>query len=91
MSIDQDTDTNTGSGTFWTWSISSLKVTTNVALDGEFMTAPLLANDKGTHTSSCVSIADIYHTALRLMFSRIGYTNETCQLSHSCLYILLIH
>ena len=51
------------------WSISSLTVTINVALDGEYMIAPLLANDKGTHTSSCVSIADIYHTALRLMFS----------------------
>ena len=67
MSIDEDTDTDTGSGTFWTWSISS--VTIKVALDGEFTIAPLLANDKGTHTSSCVSIADIYHTALRLMFS----------------------
>ena len=51
------------------WSISSLGVTINVALDGEFMIAPLLANIKGTHTSSCVRIADIYHTALRLMFS----------------------
>ena len=69
MSIDQDTDTDTGSGTFWMWSIYSLPVTINVALDGELMIAPLLANDKGTHTSSCVSIADIYHTALRLMFS----------------------
>ena len=59
MSIDQDTDTDTGSGTFWMWSIYSLTVTLNVALDGEFMIAPLLANDKGTHTSSCVSIADI--------------------------------
>ena len=67
MSIDEDTDTDTGSETFWTWSISS--VTINVALDGEFMIAPLLANDNSTHTSSCVSIADIYHTALRLMFS----------------------
>ena len=46
-----------------------LTVTINVALDGEFMIAPLLANDKGIHTSSCVDIADIYHTALRLMFS----------------------
>ena len=46
MSIDQDTDTDTGSGTFWPWSISSLTVTINVALDGEFMIAPLLANDK---------------------------------------------
>ena len=69
MSIDQVTDTDTGSGTFWIWSISSLTVTINVALDGEFMIALLLANDKGTHTSSCVSIADIYHTGLRLMFS----------------------
>ena len=69
MSIDQDTDTDTGSGTFWMWSISSLKVTINVALDGDFMIAPLLANDKGTHTRLCVSIAGIYHTALRLMFS----------------------
>ena len=71
MYIDQDTDTDTGSGTFWTWSISSLTVTINVALDGGFMIARLLAtcNDKGKHTSSCVSIADIYHTALRLMFS----------------------
>ena len=59
MSIDQDTYTDTGSGTFWTWSISSLTVTINVALDGEFMIAPLFTNDKGTHTSSCVSIADI--------------------------------
>ena len=67
MSIDEDTDTDTGSGTFWTWSMSS--VTVNVALDGEFTIAPLLADDKGTHTSSCVSIADIYPTALRLMFS----------------------
>ena len=69
MCINQDTDTDTGSGTFWIWSISSLTVTINVALDGEFMIAPLLANDKGTHTSSCVNIADIYYTALRLMFS----------------------
>ena len=70
MSIDQDTDTDTGSGTFWTWSIYSLTVTIDVGLDGEFMIASLLANDKGTHTSSCVSIADIiYHTALGLMFS----------------------
>ena len=69
MSIDQDTDTDTESGTFWTGSISSLTVTIDVALDGEFMIASLLANDKGSHTSSCVSIADIYHTALRLMFS----------------------
>ena len=69
MCINQDTDTDTGSGTFWIWSISSLTGTINVALDGEFMIAPLLANDKGTHTSSCVNIADIYHTALRLMFS----------------------
>ena len=45
MSIDQDTYTDTGSGTFWPWSISSLTVTINVALDGEFMIAPLLAND----------------------------------------------
>ena len=69
MSIDEDTDTDTGSGTFWTWSISS--ETINVALAGEFMIAPLLANDKGTHTSSCVSIVcvSIYHTALRLMLS----------------------
>ena len=66
MFIDQDTDTDTGSGTFWTWSISSLTLTIHVALDWEFM---ILANDKGTHTSSCVSIADIYHTALRLMLS----------------------
>ena len=71
MSIDQDTDTVTGSGTFWTLSISPLTVTINVALDGEFMIAPLLANDKGTHTRSCVSIAGIYHAALRLMFSQI--------------------
>ena len=69
MSIDQDTDTDTGSGTFWTWSISSLTVTIDVALDGEFMIASLLANDKGTHTSSCVSVADINHIAFRLMFS----------------------
>ena len=69
MSIDQDTDTDTGSGTFWTWPISSLTVTIHVGLDGEFTIASLLANDKGTHTSSCVSIADIYHTALRLLFS----------------------
>ena len=69
MSIDQDTDTDTGSGTFWTWSISSLTVTIDVSLDGKFMIASLLANDKGTYTSSCVSIADIYDTALRLMFS----------------------
>ena len=67
MAIDQDTNTDTGSGTFWIWSISSLTVTINVALDGEFMIASLLANDKGTHTSSCVSIADIYHTALRYL------------------------
>ena len=66
MFIDQDTATNTGSGTFWTWSISSMTVTImDVALDGEFMIASLLANVKDTHTSSCVSIADIYHTALR--------------------------
>ena len=89
MFIGQDTDTDTGSGTFRTWSISSLTVTINVALDGKFMIASILANDKGRHTSSCISIADIYHTALRLMLSvRICYTNETCQLSHSCLYIL---
>ena len=69
MSIDQDIDSVTGSGTFWTLSISSLTVTINVALDGEFMIAPLLANEKGTHTSSCASIADIYHTALLLLFS----------------------
>ena len=69
MSIDHDTDTDTGLATFWTWSISSLTVTIHVSLDGEFMIASLLANDKGTHTSSCVSIADIYHTALRLMLS----------------------
>ena len=50
MYIDQDTDTDTGSGTFWTWS------------NGEFMLAPLLADDKGTHTSSCVSIADISYS-----------------------------
>ena len=67
MSIDEDTNADTGPGTFWTWSISS--VTINVALDSEFMIVPLLANDKGKHTSSCVSIADIFHTALRLMFS----------------------
>ena len=67
MSIDEDTDTGTGSGTFWTGSISS--VTINVALHGEFIIGPLLANDKEIHTSSCVSIADIYHTALSLMFS----------------------
>ena len=66
MSIDQDTDTDTGSRTFWMWSISSLTVTINVALDGEFMTTPLLANAKSTHTSSCVSFGDIYHTALRV-------------------------
>ena len=47
MSIDGDADTDTGSGTFWTWSIAT--VTINVALDGEFMIAPLLAYDKGTH------------------------------------------
>ena len=69
MSIDQDTDTDTGSGALCMWSISSLTVTINVALDGELMIAPLLANGKGTYTSSCVSIAGIYHTALRLMFS----------------------
>ena len=69
MSIDQDTDTDTGSGTFWMWSISSQTLTINVALVGELMIAPLLANDKGRPTSSCVSIAGIYHTALRLMFS----------------------
>ena len=69
MSIDQDTDTDTGSGTFWTWSISSLTVTINVTLNGEFIIASALADDKGTHTSSCVSIADLYHTALRLMYS----------------------
>ena len=69
MSIDQDTDTDTGSGTFWTWSLSSLTVTIDVALGSEFMIAPLLANDKGTHTSICVSIVDKYHTVLRLMFS----------------------
>ena len=60
MFIDQDTDANTGSGTFSMWSIFSLTVTINVALDGEFMITPLLANGKGTHPSSCVSIADIY-------------------------------
>ena len=43
--------------------------TIDVALDGECMIASLLANDKGTRTSSCVSIADIYHTGLGLMFS----------------------
>ena len=69
MCIDQDTDTDTGSGTFWIWSISSLTVTINVALVGEFIIAPLSADDKGTHTSSCVNIADICHAALRLMFS----------------------
>ena len=69
MFIDQDTDTDTGSGTFLMWSISSLTVTLNVTLGGEFMIASLSANDKGTHTSSCVSIADIYHTVLLLMFS----------------------
>ena len=69
MFIDQDTDIDTGSGTFWTWSISLLTVTINVASDGEFMIASLSANDKGTHTSSCVSIAVIYHTALKLLFS----------------------
>ena len=69
MSIDQDTDTDTGSGQFWMWSISSLTVTINVVLDGELMIAPLLANDKGTHTSLCVSIAGIYNTVLSLMFS----------------------
>ena len=88
MSIEQDTDTDTGSGTFWTWSISSLTVTINVALDGDFMIASLLVNDKGTQSSSCVSIADIYHTALRICYRP---TNETCQLSHTCLYILLNH
>ena len=31
----------------------------NVVLEGEFKIASLLASDKGTHTSSCVSIADI--------------------------------
>ena len=69
MSIDQDSDTDTGSGTFWKCSISSLTVTINVALDDEFIIAPLLANNKGTHTSSCVSIAGICHTGLGLMFS----------------------
>ena len=69
MSIDQNTDTDTGSGTFWMWSISSLTATKNVDLDSEFMITPLLANDNGTHTSACVSIADIYHTVLRLMSS----------------------
>ena len=69
MCIDQDTDTDTGLGTFWIRSISSLTLTINVALDGEFMIASPLVNDKGTHTSSCVNIADIYQTALRLMFS----------------------
>ena len=69
MSIDEDTDTDTGSGTFWTWSISSPTVTINVALDDEFMIASLLGNDKGTHTRPCVSIADIYNTDLRMMFS----------------------
>ena len=44
MSIDEDTDTDTGSGTFWMWSKSS--VTINVALDGEFLIASRLANDK---------------------------------------------
>ena len=56
ISIDKDRDTDTGLGTFWTWLISSVII--NVAFDGEFMIAPLLANDKGTHTSSCVSIAN---------------------------------
>ena len=65
MSIDQDTDTDTLN----ILDVVNILVTINVALDGEFMIAPLLANDKSTHTSSCVSIADIYHTALRLMFS----------------------
>ena len=44
MFIDEDTDTDTGSGTFWMWSKSS--VTINVALDGEFLIGPRLANDK---------------------------------------------
>ena len=69
MSSDQDTNTDTGPGTSWTWSISSLTLPINVALGGEFMIASLLANDNGTHTSSCVSIAVINHRALRLMFS----------------------
>ena len=57
MSSDQDTDTDTG--------VRNILDVVNIFT--EFMIASLLANDKGTHTSSCVNIADIYHTAL--MFS----------------------
>ena len=72
MLIDQDTDIDRGSGTFWTWLISSVPVALNFAFGGEFMIATLLADDKGTHTRSCVSIADMYHrgpTALSLIFT----------------------
>ena len=70
MFIDRDTDTDTGSGKCWTWSIYSVPVALNFAFGGEFMIFSLLANV--THTSSCVSIADMYHrgsTSLRLQFT----------------------
>ena len=73
MSIDQDSDTDTGSGAFWKWSISSLTVTINVALDGEFMIAPLLANNKSTHTSSCVSIAGMSYSFATDVLSSLRY------------------
>ena len=81
MSIDQDTDTDTGSGIFWMSSISSLTLTINVALDGELMTVPLLPNDKGTHTSLCVNIAGIYHTALRLRYLILFFfcSSKSCE------------
>ena len=75
MFVDQDTDTKTCSGTL---SLYSMTVAISFAFDGEFMIASPLANDKG------VGIADRYSL-------RICYANETCQLSHFGLYILLNH
>ena len=79
MFVDQDTDTKTCSGTL---SLYSMTVAMSFAFGGDFMIASPLANDKGTHRS--VGIAERYSL-------RICYANETCQLSHFGLYILLNH
>ena len=64
MTIDQDTDNDTWSGTLL---ISSMTVSISIAFRGDFIISSLLANDKGTYRS--VIIANIYHTALRLIFT----------------------
>ena len=68
-----------------------MTVAIHVAFCGEFMTASLLADDKGTHTSSCVSIDDTYVCIIGgySFDTDINIEYETC--SHSCLNILLSH